>query len=64
VTSVLGYYPVDGYATPGGSLEVAMGRDAAAGYPALAFTVDITRVGTIDGATDLGRDPTRPCSRH
>jgi hypothetical protein len=52
--SVPGYYPMNGYATPGGSLEVAMGRHGAAGYLALAFTVDITTASTSDGAIDLG----------
>jgi hypothetical protein len=52
--SVPGYYPMSGYAAPGGSLDVAMGRDGAASYLALAFTVSITKVGTSDGDFDLG----------
>ena len=52
--SVPGYYPMSGYATPGGSLDVAMGRDGAASYLAPAFTVSITKVGTSDAAFDLG----------
>jgi hypothetical protein len=52
--NVPGYYPMNGYPTPGGSLDVAMGRDGAAGYLALAFTVSMTKVGTSDAAFDLG----------
>jgi len=51
--SVPGYYPIDAYATPGGSLEVSMGSDGAAPDDALAFTVDITRSGSSDGVFDL-----------
>ena len=52
--SVPGYYPMGGYATPGGSLDVSMGRDGEPSDLALAFTVSITRAGTSDGAFDLG----------
>jgi hypothetical protein len=52
--SVPGYYPMGGYATAGGSLDVSMGRDGAPSDLALAFTVSITRAGTSDGAVDLG----------
>jgi hypothetical protein len=52
--SVPGYYPMNGYATPGGSLDVSMGRDRAASYLALAFTVSVTKVGTSDATFDLG----------
>lgn len=50
---VAGYYPMDGYAMPGGSLDVDMGRDGAPST-LVAFTVSITRTGTSDGAFDLG----------
>jgi hypothetical protein len=52
--SVPGYYPMGGYAMPGGSLDVPMGRDGAPSALALAFTVSITSAGTSDGAFDLG----------
>jgi hypothetical protein len=52
--SVPGYYPMGGYATPGGSLEISMGGYGATGYLDLAFTVDITTASTSDGAIDLG----------
>jgi hypothetical protein len=50
--SVAGYYPTDGYATPGGSLQIWMQGDGAGPDTAAAFTVEITTVGSTDGTYD------------